>query len=73
MSFQTEEMIAACSTMEVRMRLPSFRMPLVLKGTVVREVMKGRLCEFAIEFINVRPEEQAEIDELVLFLRKRDI
>ena len=70
-SFQSEIMLEAQEPMDIRITLPSFRAPLVLSGVVVRvRSIASGLSDYAVEFGDVTPEQQEQIDGLVQFLRK---
>jgi hypothetical protein len=71
LSFQSLEAYELAEMLEVEIRLPSFRTPLVLHGEVVRcKPMPSGVWESAIHFQDVKPDEQVQIDELVQFLRR---
>ena len=70
-SFQSESMLEVPEPLDLRMTLPSFRAPLVLSGVVVRvRSLSSGVSEYAVEFGDVTPEQQQQIDALVQFLRK---
>ncbi len=69
--FEGTELYEEQETQDIRITLPSFRVPLVLLGNVVRSRSQpGGMVDCAVEFIDVTPDQQCEIDELVAFLRK---
>ena len=72
LSFQSEELYELSDMLEIQIRLPSVQAPLVLHGRVVRSgALPSGVTECAIEFVDVTPDQQVEIDELVQFLSKR--
>ncbi len=72
LGFQSAELYDLSDSLEIQIRLPSFRMPLELRARLVRcTPMLSGVSECAVEFIDVTPDQQAEIDELVRFLNKR--
>ena len=71
-NIETDQLYDHGGTIELQVRLPSARSPLVLHGRIVRErpiLFHG--MEYAIEFVDVTPDQQVKIDDLVEFLRKR--
>lgn len=71
-SFDTEELYDPSDTLDIRIDLPNFRVPLLLHGRVVRSRPRpGGAMECAVEFVDMTPEQQGAIDELVQFLSKR--
>ena len=71
LSFESEELFEAGEPMEFEIALPSLRMPLHLRAQMVRsEVLAPGRYGCAAEFVDVTPDQQAAIDELVQFLRK---
>lgn len=71
LSFQSDQLYEPSESLEIQIELPSFRVPLILSGRIVRSrALPGGVCECAVEFANLEPEQQAAIDELVGFLRK---
>jgi c-di-GMP-binding flagellar brake protein YcgR len=72
LAFHSDEPFEAGETLEVRIALPGARAPLVLRGLVVRsDEVKPGVIRCALEFSDVAPDNQAEIDELVRFLKSR--
>jgi c-di-GMP-binding flagellar brake protein YcgR len=68
--FHSEELFEPGEPLELQIRLPSIRMPLLLRAQVVRsESLVPGMCRCAVEFTEVTPDQQAEIDGLVQFLR----
>ncbi len=72
LAFHSDELFEPGETLEVRINVPGGRAPMVLRGTVVRgDPVSPGVIRCAIEFTNVSPDAQAEIDELVRFLKTR--
>ena len=70
-SFQSESMLEVQGSMDIQITLPNFRVPLVLRGIVVRvRSMHSGMSDCAIQFTDVSPAQQEEIDALVRFLRQ---
>lgn len=71
LSFQSEQLFDAEDRVDIEMRLPGILEGLILLGRVVRSrpLIPGTV-EVAVEFLDVTPDEQARIDELVQFLKK---
>jgi hypothetical protein len=71
LSFQALEAYEEAEMLEVQIRIPSFRTPLVLHGEVVRSrPAPGGVWECAVQFRDVEPDQQLHIDELVQFLKR---
>ena len=70
-AFQTDELVQEGQGFEIQISLPSFRAPLYIRGEVVRCRPVAGAMECAVEFVNVSPDQQAAIDQLVQFLRRR--
>ena len=70
--FHSEEPFDPGEPLEVQIRLPNIRWPLLLRARVVRsDPLSPGTCRCAVEFVEVTPDQQAEIDGLVQFLRTR--
>ena len=71
-SFESEELYDPSDTLDIRIDLPNFRVPLLLRGRVIRSRPRpGGAMECGVEFVDMTPEQQGAIDELVQFLSKR--
>jgi hypothetical protein len=71
-AFQSDAQFARDELLEVRFSLPNTGAPLVVRGRVVRVDARdagGR--EYGVAFEDPTPDQQAQIDELVQFLRKK--
>jgi hypothetical protein len=72
LAFQTEDLFQEGETLSLRFRLPGRNSPLELRGMVVRsQPLQGRIIRCAVEFAELTPDAQVEIDELVRFLKSR--
>jgi c-di-GMP-binding flagellar brake protein YcgR len=72
MSFTSEDLFASEGSVEVRIQLPAALEPLTLLGVVRRTKLLGtNFMEYGVEFLDVKPDQQAKIDDLVQFLKKR--
>lgn len=70
LAFESEELFETGEPVEIRIRLPSARAPLQMRAQVVRGDPEGPgRCRCAVEFVEIAPDQQAEIDGLVQFLR----
>ena len=72
LGFQSDEPFEVGETLDVRIHLESFPEPLAIRGCIVRTYplpVGARGC--ALEFLEMTPDQQARLDELVQFLRKR--
>lgn len=73
MRVRSEEPFGFWTTLETRIQIPSLREPLEVRGRVVwSQTPPTGLMEMGIEFIDVSPEQQEQIDELVQFLKGRE-
>lgn len=71
MSFESGHLVEEGSGVELELHLPGAA-DVTLRGRVVRAASKGPgAAEIAVEFMDMSPEQQAQIDTLVQFLRKR--
>lgn len=67
---RTSEGFEALAQLELQLHLPGLREPLTLRGGVVwSNLQASGVVESGIEFMNVTPEQQLQIDEFVQFLR----
>ena len=70
MSFESGQLVEEGSCVELELPLPGAA-DVTLRGRVVRAAPKGPgAADIAVEFLDVSPEQQAQIDTLVQFLRK---
>ena len=70
--FHSRERFELGELLDVQIRLPNLARPLVLRARAVRRGPPGPGGqECAVEYVDVTPDQQAEIDELVQFLRTR--
>jgi hypothetical protein len=71
MSFEGRQLVEEGGSVELELRLPGVASGLTLCGRVVRAHLKEPgSAEIAVEFVDTSPSQQAQIDELVQFLRK---
>jgi len=57
--------------MELRLHLPGAHLPVALRGRVVRSrPLPSGASDCAVQFIDVTPDQQAAIDEVVQFLKR---
>ena len=71
MRIRNAEAIAPETLLDVEIRLPTHQTVLVLQGRVVWDRLQAaEVLEHGIEFIELKPDQQAQIDDLVQFLRK---
>lgn len=72
LGFDAEELFEEGEPLDIQIRLPSGRAPLLLRARVVRcRPLPSKVCRCAVEFIEMTSDQQAEIDGLVQFLRPR--
>ena len=72
LAFHSDEPFEAGEMLEIRIALPGAREPLVLRGLVIRsDALKPDMIRCAVEFSDMSPDAQTEIDELVRFLKSR--
>ena len=70
--FSTEELIDQGVTLEFQILLPIRKDPYVLVGQVVSEApSEPQRSEYGAAFVDVSPDKQVEVDELVQFLTRR--
>ena len=72
LTFCSEELFESGEPLEMQVRLPSLRAPLLIRARVVRtESLAPGRCRCAVEFVELTVDQQTQIDELVQFLRTR--
>lgn len=72
LGFEVEELFEEGEPLDIQIRLPSARDTLLLRARVVRcQSLPSKMCRCAVEFVEMTPDQQAEIDTLVQFLRPR--
>jgi hypothetical protein len=70
-SFQTQQPFDPEDRLEIECRLPGVLSELVVTGRIVRiTVHPGGVTETAVEFLDLTPDQQAKIDDLVQFLKR---
>lgn len=70
-SFQSEILLEVQAPLDIQITLPSFKAPLVLRGTLVRvQSLPSGVSDCAARFEGVTPDQQQQVDELVWFLHK---
>ncbi|MBI4342516.1 MAG: PilZ domain-containing protein [Candidatus Omnitrophica bacterium] len=73
MRVRSDEPFEFWTTLEIRIQVPSLREPLDLRGRVVwSRTPPSGMTEMGIEFVDLGPEQQEQIDELVQFLTDRE-
>jgi c-di-GMP-binding flagellar brake protein YcgR len=71
LSFTSESLFESDCDVDVKIQLSTDSQPLILHGMLRRCKIRGtNFTECGLEFVDVTPEQQAKIDELVRFLRK---
>ncbi len=71
-SFESQEPYEPSEVLGLELHLPGASAPLALRGRVVRSLPRpAGVTECAAEFIGVTPTQQAGIDDLVAFLKRR--
>lgn len=69
--FRSTEVLQAGDRLEVQIQLPGGREPLYMEGRVIWSLMQASgVTEHGVEFSDLTPEQQAQIDEVVAFLKK---
>ena len=72
--FESEEPCEVADVLEIQIHLMSFKAPLVVKGQVVRvSPLPSGLMQCGAEFMDVTPDRQVEIDEIVQFLKQKRV
>ncbi len=72
LGFCSGELFESGESLEVQIRFPSFRAPLLMRARVVRgELLAPGTCRCAVEFVEMTVDQQAQLDDLVQFLRTR--
>lgn len=70
--FRSELVIEQGTKLEVRLVMPGLEEPLELLGLVVwSRLQTPEVQELGVEFLNVTPEQQVQIDQVVSFLSRR--
>lgn len=68
--FRSEEQLEKNALLEVEMKIPSFREPLIVKGRVAWSTLQASgVAETGVEFLDVPPEIRYRIDSIVQFFR----
>ncbi len=71
MRFTGEDLLEAGAPLELRIELPMIQQPLMIRGCVVwSQSHGGGVVESGAEFVEVNPAQQAQIDALVVFLKR---
>ena len=71
MSFTSESLFESDGSVQVKIQVPGDSQALLRRGVLRRCKIRGtNFSECGLEFLDVTPEQQAKIDELVRFLRK---
>ena len=69
--FCTEDMFELGDLLETQIELPGMHAPLVLQGRVIwKQLLAAGVLEYGVEFLDVGPDQQVQIDQLVAFLQK---
>ena len=72
MSFTGEDLFEPDSSLEIKIQLPTDPGPLLLHGALRRrKALATNVVEYGVEFVQLTPDQQVKIDQLVQFLRKR--
>lgn len=73
MRFRTEEPLEQGTALELQMTLTGIREVLIVRGHVVWSQMQASgVTENGVAFMDVKPEQQIQIDSLVGFLKKSE-
>lgn len=60
------------ASLEIKIQLPTDTGPLLLRGALRRrKALATNVAEYGVEFVQLTPDQQVKIDQLVQFLRKR--
>ena len=71
-AFITDEWFQDGEPVSIQFRLPGQSAPLQLRATIIRSIQEGPgAIQCAAEFSSITPDQQAEIDTLVQFLKSR--
>ncbi len=66
-----EDLLESNALLELKLQLPGLREPVIVQGRVIWSSMQASgVSESGVEFKETNPEQQAQIDSLVQFLRK---
>ena len=72
MRFRSAALLEIGEWLEVQLTLPGIHEPTILRGRVVWSRMQASgVVENGMEFVDLSPEQQLQIDQLVEFLNKR--
>ena len=67
-----EEPFEFWTKMDIRLLIPGLREPLELHGRVVwNKTLPSGMTEAGMEFVDVSPEQQKQLDELLLFFKDK--
>ena len=70
--FKSADLIELGAMLEVQLQVPYDSEPLSLRGRVVwSEIQASGVTENGIEFIDITPDQQGRVDELVKFFLKK--
>lgn len=73
MRAQCEEPMEMMTDLEIRIQFPGLRQPMEIHGQVVRSTaLPSGVAEAGIDFLDMNPEQQLLLDELVRFLKRGD-
>ena len=71
MRFESDTTLEPDALVEFKLQLPNVAEATLLKGRLLRMTMRGtNLIEHAVEFVDVNPDQAAQLDALVHFLEK---
>lgn len=70
MRFRSPELLERGTALELEITIPSVREALIIRGQVAwSQLQASGVAENGVQFVEVSPEQQMKIDELVRFLR----
>ena len=70
--FRSPESISPGASLQLKIKLPGVPQPLELRGAAVWSAMQApEVIETGVEFLDLTLKQQAQIDQLVSFLRTR--
>lgn len=68
--FRTDQLIEQDTPLQIQVQLPGMREALVVSGHAVWSTLQASgVMEIGVEFLNVTPDQQLQIDNVVQFLR----
>ncbi|MBI4341606.1 MAG: PilZ domain-containing protein [Candidatus Omnitrophica bacterium] len=68
--FRSEEQLEKDALLEVEVKIPGFREPLIIKGRVAWSTLQASgVVETGVEFLNVSPDLRCQIDSVIQFFR----